>query len=270
MAERERVAAPGLLLPAASLVARELLRFFRQRGRVIGALGAPLLFWLFIGSGLGSSFQAGGVRHGYLEYAYPGTMLLIVLFTSIFAAISTIEDRREGFLQSVLVSPARRASIVAGKVLGATAIALVQAALFLLLAPLAGVGVSVAGVAATSGAIALVAFGVAALGLAAAWRTDSVQGFHSVMNLVLMPMWLLSGALFPPEGAPAWLRAVMHANPLTYGLALVRRGLYAGTDAGPPAGLPSFPISLAVAAAFAAGMFAAALALVSHEDDPGR
>src|SRR5438477_12327904 len=116
-AARETPPAPAYFLPLFSLCRRELVRFFRQRGRVIGALGTPLLFWLFLGSGLRSvKFDAPGVAAGtgYLEYAFPGTILMIVLFTSIFTSISVIEDRKEGFLQGVLVSPVARSAMVAG------------------------------------------------------------------------------------------------------------------------------------------------------------
>ncbi|HYP54540.1 MAG TPA: ABC transporter permease, partial [Pyrinomonadaceae bacterium] len=133
-----------LLLPAASLWWREVVRFYRQRSRWVGVVLSPVLFWAVVGSGLGDSFRAGGDdgRAGYLEYFFPGTLVLTLLFTSIFCMMSVIEDRREGFLLSVLVSPAPRASIGLGKVLGGTTLAVAQGALFLLLAPLAGLRLS--------------------------------------------------------------------------------------------------------------------------------
>src|SRR3970282_1112376 len=117
---------PGLLLPTASLCWRELVRFYRQPSRVLGALGTPAVFWLLIGSGIGTSFRAAELphAHGFLEYFFPGTLLLILLFTSIFCMMSTIADRHQGFLQSVLVAPVSRASLVLGKVLGGTLLAL--------------------------------------------------------------------------------------------------------------------------------------------------
>ncbi|MGH7149495.1 MAG: ABC transporter permease, partial [Planctomycetota bacterium] len=120
---------PGLLLPSASLARREIVRFFRERGRVIGALATPLVFWLFLGSGFGESFRPPGAAEGanYRVYALPGAALLVVLFTAIFSTISIIEDRREGFLQAVLVSPAPRAAIVLGKMLGGSVLATIQA-----------------------------------------------------------------------------------------------------------------------------------------------
>src|SRR5688572_2748041 len=143
-------ARPGIVLPALSLCRRELVRFLRQRHRIIGALATPIVFWLLIGAGMGRSFRGAGVGETggtYLHFFFPGTVLMILLFTAIFSTISIIEDRREGFLQSVLVAPVSRMSIVLGKVLGGTILAFGQAALFLALAPLIGIRPSPAGVA---------------------------------------------------------------------------------------------------------------------------
>src|SRR6267154_6637079 len=127
----------GMIRPALSTAKRELVRCLRQRHRIIGALATPIVFWLLIGAGMGHSFKgSGGEGEGdYLKYFYPGTVLMILLFTAIFSTISIIEDRREGFLQSVLVAPVPRMAIVLGKVLGGTVLAFGQGLLFLLLAP---------------------------------------------------------------------------------------------------------------------------------------
>src|SRR5688572_10450491 len=188
--------------PAISLCHRELVRFLRQRHRIIGALATPIVFWLLIGAGMNRSFRTdapGG--ENYLNYFFPGTVLMILLFTAIFSTISVIEDRREGFLQGVLVAPVSRMSIVLGKVLGGTILAFGQGLLFLILAPLIGVRLSLASVALTAAAMLILAFALTALGLCIAWRMNSTQGFHAIMNLFLMPLWFLSGALFPLEGA---------------------------------------------------------------------
>lgn len=245
--------------PALSMAQRELVRFFRQRSRILSAFATPLLFWAVVGSGFSSSFHASGAPEhmGTLEFFFPGTLLMIVLFTAIFATISIIEDRREGFLQSVLVAPVSRAAIVLGKMLGSTALAMVQVLPILLVAPLAGLRMTPAALGIAGGTLLLVAFGLSGLGFLIAWRLDSVQGFHAIMNLLLMPMWLLSGALFPQAGAPEWLRVIMAVNPMTYALAALRRGMYTGspqTDA-VGTGVPPLVLSLLVSAAFAAVMF---------------
>lgn len=223
----------NLLLPAGTLWWREVVRFLRQRNRIVGALGTPLIFWLIIGSGLGSSFRAGtlGGEH-YLEYSFPGTIALILLFTSIFSTISIIEDRQAGFLQSVLVAPVARGAITLGKILGGTTLALLQALLFLLLGPLVGIRLSFEKFFAAAAVLFVVGFALTAVGFLIAWRMDSTQGFHAIMNLLLIPMWLLSGSFFPASGAPGWIRFLILANPLTYGVGAIRRILYMGQAQG--------------------------------------
>lgn len=224
---------------------RELVRFFRQPSRIAGAAGSPLIFWVLIGSGLSGSFRLPGGPSdvSYLEYFFPGTMVLTLLFAAIFSTISVIEDRNQGFLQGVLVAPVPRASIAGGKVLGGATIAWLQSVVFLALAPLSGIPLTLSSVLAAAGVLAVLGIALTAVGFAFAWKVDSVQGFHAVMNLLLVPMWLLSGAFFPPSGAPGWLAAVMRANPLTYGVAALRWALYGQA---PEAGMPGPGAAVAV------------------------
>jgi len=236
-----------MLLAIYSLWTREVVRFLRQRSRIVGALGSPVLFWLLIGSGFGRSVRAGHtLSGGYLEYFYPGTLALIVLFTAIFSTISVIEDRQEGFLQGVLVAPVPRLAIVAGKVLGATTLAVLQAGLFLLLAPLTFGALAPGTVLTVLGILIVLGLGLSGLGFLIAWQLDSTQGFHAIMNVLLVPMWMLSGALFPPGGAAGWVRAVMWVNPLTYGVSALRTGIYGATLEGEP----PLELSIVVLAAF--------------------
>ncbi|HWM95368.1 MAG TPA: ABC transporter permease [Thermoanaerobaculia bacterium] len=225
---------------------RELVRFFRQPSRIAGAAGSPLIFWVLIGSGLSGSFRLPGGRADldYLEYFFPGTMVLTLLFAAIFSTISVIEDRNQGFLQGVLVAPVPRAAIAAGKVLGGATLAWLQSVIFLALAPLAGIRLTLSSALAAAGVLAILGVALTAVGFAFAWKVDSVQGFHAVMNLLLVPMWLLSGAFFPPSGAPGWLAAVMKVNPLTYGVAALRWALYGPAEAG--TGLPGPAAAIAV------------------------
>jgi ABC-2 type transport system permease protein len=251
-------------LPIATLWWREIVRFARQRSRVTGALAQPLLFWILLGSGLAGSFRAtaggpSGERGvGYLEYAYPGTAILVLLFTAIFSTISVIEDRREGFLQGVLVSPVPRSAIALGKILGGATLAVLQAILFLALAPVVGIQLSLASFAAAVAVLACVAFALTGLGFAIAWSLDSTAGFHAIMNLILMPMWLLSGAFFPASGAALPVRWIMAANPLTYGVAAFREALYIGAPL-PGGSLPGPGPSIVVTLLFAAATFAASV-----------
>jgi ABC-2 type transport system permease protein len=252
-----------MLLASYTLWLREVVRFLRQRSRIVGALGSPLVFWFLIGSGLNRSFQGGPtlpLEGGYLEYFYPGTLALIVLFTAIFSTISIVEDRQEGFLQGVLVAPVPRTAIVAGKILGSTTLAVVQGLVFLALAPLAHVRIHLVDLPGLLGVLTAVAFGLSGMGFLIAWWLDSTQGFHAIMNVVLIPLWILSGALFPASGAAGWVRVLMLANPMTYGVSALRRLFYDQ----PLADEPSMALCLAVIVAFALAMLAAGTVAVGR------
>lgn len=207
---------------------REIIRFLRQRSRLVSAIGQPLIFWLLLGGGLNASFNPPGVPEGtsYIEYFYPGIITLALLFTTIFATISIVQDRREGFLQGVLVAPVPRSVLVLGQALGGTTLALFQGTLLLFLAPIVGVSLSPFSLFSALGVMLALSFGLTNLGLIIAWRMDSTQGFHAIMNLILIPIWLLSGAFFPVSGVPILLEWTMKLNPLTYGIAALRRCLY--------------------------------------------
>jgi ABC-2 type transport system permease protein len=230
------------MLAAGTLWQREMVRFFRQRSRIAGALGTPLIFWALLGSGLGGSFK---------EYFFPGAVVQVLLFTAIFSTISIIEDRREGFLQSVLVAPISRGSIVLGKIMGGATLATLQGLVFMLFAPAAGISLTPTTGLLTAVALFLISFGLTGLGFLIAWPMQSTQGFHAIMNLLLLPMWVLSGALFPMKTAAVALKVLMYINPLTYGLSLLRNVIYHGADK-LESGLPGYSVSLVVTLAFAA------------------
>lgn len=232
----------------AALTRREWMRFARQPSRVVAAVGTPALLWVFLASGFGSGVA--GAAGGYGAHLVPGMVGLTVVFSSIFGAISLIEDRTTGFLQGVLASPAPRWSVVGSKVVGGASIAVLQGAILLPAAALVGATPGVAGFAAALGALACLSLVVLGLSLGLAWRVNSVSGFHGVMNLVLMPMWLLSGSFFPVAGAAPWLRGVMLANPLTWPTEALRASL-GGGDGG-----ASLTWALAVVAALASVAFA--------------
>jgi ABC-2 type transport system permease protein len=218
-------------LPVVTLWWRELLRFWREKTRVLGFVGSPLIFWLVLGSGFGD-----------LGRLFPGTLTLTVMFSAIFSTMSLIEDRREGFLLSMLVSPAPRSSMVLGKVLGSSTLAWLQGLIVLAFLPLAGLNTSAGAVAATAGVLYLVSFTFAALAFLIAWKMESSQGFHAVINLVLVPLWMVSGALFSHSGAHSWIQWLMRLNPLTYSLTALRRLL----DPKVEATVPSLNVCLIV------------------------
>ena len=248
------------LLPSISLWWREIVRFYRQKSRVVGVIASPVLFWLVIGSGFGNSFRGGGAgAQHYLDYFYPGALTMVVLFTSIFAMMSVIEDRKEGFLLSVLVAPVSRSVIVMGKVLGGATLATIQGLIFLVFAPMVGIHFTFLSFLGVVLVVWLVSFSLTALGFAIAWPMDSSQAFHAIVNLFLLPIWLLSGALFPLSGASPWIRAIMRANPLTYGDEALRSLMYPGTTRGFSVG-----IDIAILGGFSLLMFVAAFWLANR------
>jgi len=240
-------------LPVMTLWQRELVRFWRQKSRVLGVVASPLVFWLLMGYGSGD-----------LARYFSGALVLTVLFSAIFSTISIIEDRREGFLLSMLVSPASRTSLVFGKILGSATLAWIQGLIFLAFAPLAGVSLTAPVVLALIGAVFLVSFTLTGLGFVIAWRMESTAGFHAIMNLLLVPMWMVSGSLFPIATAHAWLKALMWVNPLTYSISLLNGLMKLG------AGSPGVVLSLIVTAGFggllllASGVVAGQKSLVSN------
>lgn len=219
----------SFVLPAATLWQRELIRFWRQKSRVLSVVASPLVFWLLIGYGSND-----------LSRYYSGTLVLTVMFSAIFSTISIIEDRREGFLLSMLVSPAPRTSLVLGKILGSATLGWIQGLLLLVFAPLAGVTIPLAGYLPVAAAMFLISFTLTGLGFAIAWKMDSTAAFHGIMMLLLVPMWMVSGALFPMATAHGVVRGLMWANPLTYSVALLNYTL------GLPNGYPEPGLSLLV------------------------
>jgi ABC-2 type transport system permease protein len=251
------------LLPAFTLWWREIVRFYRQPARVVGVIVSPLLFWVVIGAGFGTSLQKGATGTGnFLNYFYPGALLMIVLFTSIFTMMSVIEDRNEGFLLSVMVAPVHRSGIVLGKVLGGTTLSAIQGLLFLVFAPFIGLKFGLEQFLIIALVTFLVAFALTALGFAIAWRMESAQGFHAIINLFLIPLWMLSCALFPMHGASGWLKWLMNANPLKYGMDALLLTFF--PSATPPTTLALWP-SIAVLAAFAALVFLAGFAIANRQ-----
>jgi len=241
---------------------RDVRRFVRDRPRMIGSLTQPTLFLLILGTGLGHGlargFKGGAASgpqgEGYMAFIFPGIVAMTILFTSAFSAISVIWDREVGFLREVLVAPVSRWAVTLGKVLGGATVALMQGCLMLLLAPLAGVKLSVAMVLTLLPLMFLVAFAMTAMGLAAAARMRSMQGFTVIMNFMVLPIFFLSGAMFPIQDLPGWMDVLVHADPLTYGVDALR-GAVSGlmnrpvlADVGVLAGFGATMLTLSVVA----------------------
>jgi daunorubicin resistance ABC transporter membrane protein len=241
---------------------RDLSRFWRQPSRVIGALGQPVVFWLVIGSGLAGTFQIPDLDVGYMEYFFPGVTMLVLLFASIFASVSVIDDRHQGFLQAVLAGPGSRTALVWGKCLGSTSVAIIQGGIFFALTPLAGFSLSAIDWPLLLAASILTSLGLTALGFAVAWVLDSVQAYHAVQMMILIPLWVVSGAMFPSgDGVYA---VVMRLNPVAYGVSAVRHALYGGL-ASPQMTVSQMPwFEVAVVGAFAAFCVLLASMICTH------
>jgi ABC-2 type transport system permease protein len=201
---------------------RDIIRYFRERSQLYGSLSRPIL-WLFV-LGLGLRGSASGIGNvNYTQFIFPGIIAMTAIFTSIQSAISIIWDREFGFLKEILVAPVPRTSIVIGKGLAGTTLSLIQGCIIILLAPLVHVHISLLNVVPLIVTLAVMSFGLTGIGIVIAARMTSFQGFGTIMNFIIMPMWFLSGALFPARNLPAWLNVLVRVNPLTYGVDLVRR-----------------------------------------------
>ena len=212
---------------AVALWRRDLTRFGRQPSRVLGALGQPIIFFWILGGGLAGTFRLPGSALAYPTYFFPGVVTMVALFASIFASVSVIEDRQRGFLQAVVAGPASAVGIAVGKTLGAASVALLQVAGFLLFAPWAGLPLADIAWGPLALALATATVTLSALGLAVAWPLTSVQGFHALQMLLMVPLWVVSGAMFPPPPAGT-MAGLMAANPLALMLAAIRHALHGG------------------------------------------
>jgi len=217
---------------------RDILRFWRDRWRLVASLAQPLLFLVVFGSGLSSSLggaSAFGTKGGlsYIQFMYPGIIGMAILFTAIFGAMSIVWDREFGFLKEVLVAPIDRSAVAIGKALGSTTQAMFQGLILLVLAPLVGVTLTVPTVLAMIPLAAVLAFGLSAFGVALASTMKSMQGFQVVMNFLMMPMFFLSGALFPLNNLPGWMTVLTRLDPASYGIDPLRRVVLSAS------GLPS-------------------------------
>ena len=215
----------------AVIARRELLRFTRQPARIAGALGTPILLWIFLASGFADSLRSENVGHlSYAAFLLPGMMSLTAVFAAILASMSVIEDRQAGWLQAAIVSPAPRWSIALGQMLGSAAVAFVQAGILMFAIPLVGLAPGIINIILALIALFFTSLAMSALGLLFAWRVDSSAGYHAVMNLLFMPMWLLSGAFIPVNGAAAWFATIVKLNPLAWCTEAIRTPLAGHAD----------------------------------------
>ncbi len=210
---------------------RDILRFRRDRARLVASLAQPLLYLLIFGTGLSSALAGvgggiGGSAPGglsYTQFIFPGIIGMAVLFSAIFGAMSIVWDREFGFLKEVLVAPIDRSAVAIGKALGGATQAMLQGLVLLVLAPLIGIELTLGMILALIPLTFALAFSLSSLGVAIASRMKSMQGFQMIMTFLMMPMFFLSGALFPLQGLPGWMDVLTHFDPAAYGMDPLRR-----------------------------------------------
>ncbi|HEX9861351.1 MAG TPA: ABC transporter permease [Nitrospirota bacterium] len=214
---------------------REFKKFIRERSRLVGTMARPILWLFVVGLGMGQLVRVeAGVS--YLQFIFPGMLGMTILFASIFSAISIVWDREFGFLKEILVAPISRFSVVFGKAMAGTAISLVQVLLMVLFIPFLGLDVTAWQVVQVIIYSGLLAFALTSMGILVASAMSSYEGFNIIMNFLVMPMFFLSGAMYPVKSLPAVLRELTHFNPLTYGVDALKNVLLshaAGTSMGP-------------------------------------
>jgi len=203
---------------------REVLRYWREKSRIISSFILPLLWLLVFGSGMRGVELAGS--QSYQTYIFPGIVAMTLLFTSVWSGISIIWDREFGFFKEIMVAPVSRTSIVIGKALGSGTSALIQGFILLPLSFLVGVHLSPISFLILIPTMVLISIGLVCIGLLIASLITSMEGFNFIMSLVVMPMFFTSGALFPLTSAPDWLRGFSYVNPLTYGVDALRWGTF--------------------------------------------
>lgn len=210
---------------------RDLRRFLRDKPRIVGATVQPALFLLFLGTGLskGLTITFRSQDHaGYLAFIFPGVIGMSILFTAVFSAISIVWDREVGFLKEVMVAPISRWAVAIGKAMGGGTVATLQGALMLIFAPIVGVKIGLWTVIILFPIMLFVAISLTSMGIVAAAYMHSMQGFTVVMNFIMLPMFFLSGAMFPISGLPLWMDILVRINPLTYGVDMLRLATIAG------------------------------------------
>jgi len=203
---------------------REAKRYVRYRSRILSSIVTPLLWLLIFGTGLGSAIRFGSnVAGGYQAFIFPGIIGQTILFTAIFSGVSVIMDRQYGFLKEIMVAPVSRPSIVFGKALGIGTAAIIQGVILLLLSFVVGVHMTPVIFVASFLLMIPISVGLGGVGLLIAIFTDSMEGFNLIMSFIVLPMFLLSGALFPVTGLPSFLKVAVYLDPLTYGVDALRQ-----------------------------------------------
>jgi ABC-2 type transport system permease protein len=199
------------------LVAREFKKFVREKSRLISTIARPVIWLVLVGGGM-SRFVSPGMGVDYMQFIFPGIIGMTILFSSIFSSISIIWDKEFGLMKEILAAPVSRFSIVIGKALSGTLVSVIQAAIILMLFPFLGIKLGITAILSTLCIAVLLAFCISSLGIVIASFYESFESFSVIMNFIVMPMFFLSGAMYPVNRLPDILKTVSRLNPLTYGI----------------------------------------------------
>jgi ABC-2 type transport system permease protein len=236
---------------------RDLKRFARDRNQVLGSLARPALWLVFMGKGMRAAVgEVGGID--YQHFVFAGAIAMSILFSGMFQSVSIIWDREFGFLKEILVAPVSRVTIVVGKTLSGAAVTFLQGAVAVAFAPFVSVRMGAIQIGALLGAVALLSVAFTALGVVVATRMETFEGFGVISNFVVLPLYFLSGGVFPIGHLPGWMAFLVHVNPLTYGVDLMRHAI------GQPTVFAA-ALDLGIVACFGALMLVAALAWFRRE-----
>ena len=217
---------------------RDIKRFFRDRTRIIGAIGQPALYLFVLGTGISTALQPMAGSGGYIGFLFPGIVGMTILFTSTFSALSIIWDREFGFLKQVMVAPISRTAIALGKALGGTTQSMIQGTIMLIFTPFLGIRMTFSSLLLLWMMMFLTSFALTSFGILIASKMRSFQGFQMISNFLLMPMFFLSGSFFPLKNLPAWMNWLVRINPLSYGVDGIRYALLGAKE------LQAFPLYL--------------------------
>ncbi len=202
-----------------------MIRYWRTKPRLISSLAMPLIWLVLFGSGMKSAFAIGGGQAGFdfIQFLFPGVIGMSILFTSIFSVMSIVTDRQFGFLKEILVAPVSRVSIALGKIMGGATTAMIQGTIMILLSPIVGIKLNLGLILTMLPVMFIAAIALTSIGLVVASRMKSTEGFQMIMNFIMMPMFFLSGAMFPLSNLPKWMDVLSKLNPASYTIDLVRQ-----------------------------------------------
>ncbi len=259
----------NFIQPIITIWRREIIRYWRDKTRIVSSFFQPIMFLFIFGAGLASTLTQGNFGVDFVKFMYPGIIAMSVMGTAFFSTVSTVWDREFGFLKEILVAPIPRTSISIGKALGATTIASLQGLILLIIAPFIGVQLHILIVLQLFGLMILLSFAISGIGLLIASLMKTTETFGLVMQVLIFPMFFLSGAFFPLTNVPEWMTIISRINPLTYGVDAMRRTILSGEISQQVLGnlvINPLTVNIFFLLAFSAVMISAAVIAFNRKD----